>query len=186
MAIGFFQYFDDTIYDNDRMVQNAVNLVTSVQPGDINISNFYIFQKYAVASGETPESVSHKLYGVVDHFWTILVINNIVNPYLDWPLSDQQVELYATKLYGASNLYDAHHYYWTGTDGTHKAGLWLDEVDAAAAAAGTLVGSGNYWMAVTNLAYEIETNGAKKGIMVINPTMITAFVEAYSSALAGK
>lgn len=181
---SYFQFFDDVIYDQDGIVQKAVNIVTAVQPADLDLGNFYIFQKYQVNSGQTPESVSYKLYGTTDYFWTLLVINNIVNPYLDWPLSDDQVEAATSKKYGAGTEYDLHHYEWTGTD-SHVA-MPLDEVDAAGALAGTLPGLGSLYVKYTNLAWEIQENMKKKAILVINPLVIAKFVEAYNNALQGK
>jgi len=182
---SFFQYFDTIVYDQDGIVQEAVNIVQAVQPANLNLSDFYIFQKYQVQSGEIPESVSYKLYSTTDYFWTILVINNIVNPYLDWPMSDDQVELFTTKKYGAGNEYNLHHYQWTGTDG-HAANMPLDSFDTASAVAGTLPGLGSTYVGYTNLAWEIETNMNKKAIIVINPIVISKFVEAYNNALQGK
>lgn len=181
---SFFQYFDTIVYDQDGIVQKAVNIVEAVQPANLDLGNFYIFQKYQVNSGELPESISYKLYNTTDYFWTLLVINNIVNPYLDWPLSDNQVELFTAKKYGAGNEYDIHHYEWTGVDG-HKV-MPLDEVDSAAAAAHTLPGLGTNYISYTNLAWEILQNQSKKAILVINPLVISKFVEAYNNALQGK
>lgn len=183
---SYFQYFDEIVYDQDGIVQNVVNIVQAVQPANLDLGNFYIFQKYQVISGEIPESVSYKLYGTTDYFWTLLVINNIVNPYLDWPLSDDQVEAVTTKKYGAGNEYNIYSYNWTGADGKHLAGMPLDQVDAASAAAGTLPGLGSLYISYTNLAWEIQNNMKKKAILVINPLVIANFVEAYNNALQGK
>lgn len=183
---SYFQYYDTIVYDQEGIIQEVVNIVQAVQPADINLGDFYIFQKYQVASGEIPESVSQKLYATTDYFWTLLVINNLVNPYLDWPMSDDQVELYTTKKYGAGNEFALNHYEWTGSDGIHVSGLPLDQVDTAAAIAGTLPGAGTAYISYTNLAWEIQVNMKKKAIIVINPTVIAQFVEAYNNALQGK
>lgn len=187
MAVNsFFQYFDNIVYDQDGLVQEVVNIVQAVQPADLQLSNFYIFQRYSVQSGELPESVSQKLYQTTDYFWTILVINNIVNPFLDWPLSDNQVELLTTKKYGAGNEYDTNCYVWTGSDGIHLENMPLDTIDAAAAKAGTLSGAGTAYISYSNLAWEILQNTNKKNILVINPIVIRQFVETYNKALKGK
>lgn len=183
---SFFQYFDTIVYDQNGIVQNAVNIVQAVQPADLNLGNFYIFQKYSVQSGELPESVSQKLYNTTDYFWTVLVINNIVNPFTDWPLSDNQVEKMTVQKYGAGSEYDINCYLWTGSDGIHLENMPLDVIDAAAAQAGTLPGEGTAWVSYTNLAWEILQNTAKKDIIVINPIVIRQFVEAYNNALQGK
>lgn len=178
---SYFQYFDTLVYDQDGVMQEVVNIVRSVQPANINISNFYIFQKYQVSSGEIPESISYKLYNTTDYFWTILVINNIVNPFTDWPMSDSQVEALTTKKYGAGNEYEINRWVWTGKDGIHPSGMILDQAQVA-----SISGYSPNYMAYTNLSWEIECNTKKKAIIVINPNSIQSFVEAYRNALKGK
>lgn len=43
---------------------------------------------YSIKSGDTPTSISYYLYGSERYEWIIYCMNNIVNPYFDWPLSE--------------------------------------------------------------------------------------------------
>lgn len=53
---------------------------------------------YAISDGETPEMVSYTVYGVTDWWWIILILNDIQDPFYDWPLSNDELESWAKKL----------------------------------------------------------------------------------------
>ena len=44
--------------------------------------------RYTVKTGDTPASLAYYLYGSDKYEWIIYCINSIVNPYYDWPLSE--------------------------------------------------------------------------------------------------
>ena len=54
--------------------------------------NILGFDYYDVKDGETPEMIAHKYYGDVNMHWTILVANDIVDYYEDWPMSTHKFE----------------------------------------------------------------------------------------------
>jgi hypothetical protein len=43
---------------------------------------------YTVKSGDTPRSLAYYIYGSERYEWIIYCLNSIVNPYYDWPLSE--------------------------------------------------------------------------------------------------
>ena len=47
--------------------------------------------EYEVQDGQKPEHISYDLYETVDYYWVILVCNNIIDPYHDWPKSNQKI-----------------------------------------------------------------------------------------------
>lgn len=53
---------------------------------------------YIVQDGETPESVSYSFYRTTDWWWVICILNDVYNPFYDWPLSQMEMESYAKKL----------------------------------------------------------------------------------------
>jgi len=177
----YFKYFDDIDYEIDGYAKTAVDLLRSVLPDNIDLGNYYIFQKYMITSGERPESVANTLYQNPNYYWVLLVINNMINPYLDWPMSDEEVENFTIAKYGAENIYNVHHYYWLG-DPYHKDYSWLDEVDSQ----DPVILRAQFVIPMTNLEYEIETNMNKKTIVAVNPKVISQFVDAYNNALQGK
>lgn len=53
------------------------------------------FQEVIVRNGERPERLSQRLYGDDRLWWLILIYNNIVNPFEDWPADVEEIELRA-------------------------------------------------------------------------------------------
>lgn len=50
-----------------------------------------VLDDYFVLDGETPEIVSNKIYGTPFNHWVILLVNSIVNPREEWPVSQKQL-----------------------------------------------------------------------------------------------
>ncbi len=175
----YFKKFGEITYSKDGYSKTAKNILKAVLPKFNNVNGTFVFQKYMVSSGQRPETVANELYSEPNYYWVLLVLNDIVNPFIDWPLSDEEVELFTIKKYGIGEEYSVHHFYWRDT------GKWLDEVDEAAQ---RLLYPNNpeNVIPVSNLEYEIEINREKKSIIAINPKYIQQFVEAYNQALEGK
>jgi len=64
-----------------------------------------IYQPYTVKNGERPDQISYNLYGDEQYYWVILLINDIVDYYSDWPLSQYELDEYVIKKY--KSLYAA-------------------------------------------------------------------------------
>ena len=106
----YFTYFPKMYYDavgnkNPKLVTNILKRV-KVKDGVKN--DIALFDKYQVKFGESPELTSFKLYGSVDYYWTILLMNNIRDRFYEWPLSEQQFEEYVNAKY--TNPQAIHHY----------------------------------------------------------------------------
>lgn len=55
----------------------------------INKASFLM--PYIVVEGDTPEIVSYKFYGTPLYHWVILLVNEIINPREEWPLTENQL-----------------------------------------------------------------------------------------------
>jgi hypothetical protein len=44
--------------------------------------------RYNIKSGDTPASIAYYVYGSERYEWIIYCMNNIINPYYEWPLSE--------------------------------------------------------------------------------------------------
>jgi hypothetical protein len=58
------------------------------------LSDPYIYLPYTIADGEKPETVAQLYYGSVEDTWIVLLANDMVDPYYDWPLSDEEFDQY--------------------------------------------------------------------------------------------
>lgn len=58
-----------------------------------------VYLPYTIKSGETAEELSYYYYDTVDLVWMIYFANNMVDPYKDWPMRDQEFRDYVADKY---------------------------------------------------------------------------------------
>ena len=76
-------------FDNGVTTKVAVDILKRIGFKDSIKNATELFTDYEVLDGETPEMVADKIYGDPSLHWIIIVMNDIVNPYYDWPLSSR-------------------------------------------------------------------------------------------------
>jgi hypothetical protein len=45
--------------------------------------------------------VAHNYYGSVDYAWLVMISNQMIDPYFDWVLSDEEFQEFIVKKYGS-------------------------------------------------------------------------------------
>lgn len=149
--------------------------------------NNMMFFDYTMVEGDTPEIISHKFYGTMDHHWVIMFINEKYDYISDFPMSDIALEEFTKKKYGIDKVYDIHHY--EDANGSWCGEYYYDfknehaKQPTGADALKPIWNSDNLKVpakAVTNLEYESELNERKRFIRLIKPNYITQFVRQYS------
>ena len=72
----------------------------------------FVFYKYQISDGDTPEILASKYYDNPNRHWIILLINNITDPVYDWPLNYSNFVAYIESKYGsiATAKTTYHHY----------------------------------------------------------------------------
>lgn len=81
-----------SIYRNIFLFRNTLNSL---------IENRDAVLRYIIKDSDTPRSLANVLYGSEQYDWIITTINNIVNPYYDWPLSEESFyEMIEEKYFG--------------------------------------------------------------------------------------
>lgn len=95
---------------------NRVNTVTDVTRRfvirDFYKKNLFSFFRYDIIEGQRPDSVAYDLYGDTTLDWLILLPNEILDPYFQWPLSQNQLNDVIRKKYGSVStaMAQVHHY----------------------------------------------------------------------------
>ena len=142
-------------------ILSRVKLIANVK------ENILGFDYYDVKDGETPEMIAHKYYGDINVHWTILVANDIVDYYEDWPMSVQRFEEFVKEKY--DNPGGIHHYEITQTSGdtnvTIDVGMNTVEYPSATA--------------VSNYQYEDSLQEKKRQIRLISTRHIDDFVKEF-------
>jgi len=81
---------------NQQLVTNILARSTFLREIANNTSIAY---EYSIKDSDTPEILAHKVYGDPYRNWIILLFNNIINPYYDWPLKNSALENYIVQKY---------------------------------------------------------------------------------------
>ena len=76
------------------------NLFRRVRARDSINSIFSSSTKYTVKSGQTPDQIAYELLGDTEHYWTILLINNITDTQTQWPYDDYELDKIIEDRYG--------------------------------------------------------------------------------------
>lgn len=107
----YFSKFPKIQYSVDDGKTFQITTDIMVRSGFIEsiINNEVFYEEIDVPEGDTPEILADKIYGNSLYHWVILLANNIVDPVLDWPLTQSQLASYVAQKY-SNGLYGTHHY----------------------------------------------------------------------------
>lgn len=98
----YFENFQKIIYTFDKNVENQ-QVLTNILARSTFLrevaNNSSIAYEYQVTDEDTPEVIAHKLYGDAYRSWIILLFNQIINPYYDWPMKNEVLENYILNKY---------------------------------------------------------------------------------------
>ena len=139
-------------YNNHNIIDISKRF--SITNIDSNKSkNIYFW--HTIKNWKSPENIAYDFYGSCDYVWVILALNNIVNPFTDWLLSEEEIKQYIKDTYG-SDMYKAHHYEQNGLYYTSKP-------DA----------SNGPITEINNYEYAILENEKKRNIKILYPHLLS-------------
>ena len=177
----YFSSFPKIVYDsggqgNPRVVTNILRRVAVRAKIKDNIM---LYDTYDIRSGDTPESIAHKLYGNSELHWVILMTNDITDRYHQWPMYEQQFNTYLNEKY--DNPDGVHHYEISQSSGdtTTKIEVYANEA--------LYSGDTDFYSSstiVTNREFEEREQDNKRRIKLIDPTFIEQFVEEFERFIA--
>lgn len=73
--------------------------------------NITAFDRYIIEGDDRPDNVAYKIYGDTSLDWVILLANNILDVYSEWPLSQLNFDAYLLEKYGNyQSIYAVKHY----------------------------------------------------------------------------
>ena len=130
------------------------------------------YDYYDVIDGQTPEFIADRYYGDVGLHWLVLMTNDIIDVYNDWPMSVQRFEEFVKEKY--DNPQAIHHYEITQTSGdtSVKINVGMNTTDYS----GT---------AISSYTYEDNLQEKKRQIRLIQPRYIKEFVKEFERKLDG-
>tara|TARA_B100000035_G_scaffold184571_1_gene157503 strand:+ start:364 stop:897 length:534 start_codon:yes stop_codon:yes gene_type:complete len=169
----YFNYFPLMAYDikGDKNYKLVTELIKRVKVRNAIKDGLVIFDKYDVKYGENPEDVAFKYYDDAELHWVVLLVNNIVDRYYEWPLTDPQFQAFLTDKYGAGNEDSVHHYELAQTSGPTSSSddSHMLEVNSDTENATT----------ITNREYEEREQNKLRQIRLLDRRYVSQFVEEF-------
>jgi len=169
----YFNYFPLMAYDikGDKNYKLVTELIKRVKVRNAIKDGLVIFDKYDVKYGENPEDIAFKYYDDAELHWVVLLVNNVVDRYYEWPLTDPQFQLFLTDKYGAGSEDAIHHYELAQTSGptsssddSHMLEVNSDTDNATA---------------ITNREYEEREQNKLRQIRLLDRRYVSQFVEEF-------
>jgi len=169
----YFGNFRKISYSLDkRYFKSVTDIMSRVKIRDGILDNITLYNKYDVKSGETPENIAFKHFGNPDLHWVILLTNNIQDRYYDWPMSEQELELFIKDKY--SNPDGIHHYEITQSSGK-QSGNGPDDYSHKIEVNSTVSGA----TSVSNREYEQREQDKKRLIKLLDNRFVDSFIEEF-------
>ena len=140
------------------------------------------FEQYTIYGNQRPDNVADDFYGDPDYDWVVLLCNNIINLYDEWPMEENELSVFAERKY--SNVNDVHHYESQRITDTRgrilmERGRIVPENFRYVRTDGTVVPKSELMVPITNYEYEVAENDKKRNIYLLREQYLTQFVEEF-------
>ena len=142
-------------YNEYLLTDLTQNLTVEWTPGNI------FFIAYRINDGDTAENICYRLWADSSLSWILYRVNEMVDPFFDWPLRSDELLDYVKNKYGTSAIHDVHHY----TKGNFVVNQNDDDPEI---------------VPVTNYEYEFNRNEEKRDIVLPTDTFIQTFLNKWS------
>ena len=185
MANRYFRNIPDFEYVNrtkdGQFISNYTQVKNFFKKGKIREDLFQaltVFEKYSILGDDRPDNVANEIYGDPTLDWVVLLSNNIVNIYNEWPLSQQAFEAYVLDQYKTlAKLDEVHHYESNEVKDSSGVIIFPKGVRVSAAQSVSYfeplsdeqVTVNPVSKAITNYQYEQSVNDKKRRIFLIKP-----------------
>ena len=143
------------------------------------------FNQYTIKNNQRPDQVSLEIYGTMEYDWVVLLTNNIINLYDEWPMSEDELERYIDSTY-EEDADSGHH--WVTQRITDISGRILVKEDRIVPESytytrpdGTLIAKEETVRPISVYDHEASKNDQKRNIYLLRKEYVTAFIEEFST-----
>ena len=143
------------------------------------------FDQYTVKNNQRPDQVALDIYGNMQYDWVILLCNNIINIYEEWPMSEDELERYIDSTY-EEDADSVHH--WVTQRITDLKGRILVKEDRIVPEDytytrpdGTIIAKEETVRPISVYDHEASKNDQKRNIYLLRKEYVTAFIEEFST-----
>ena len=176
--MSYFNRFPMMVYDmkNNGNYKLLPDILRRVKQRNVSASGQFIFDTYDVVNGESPETVAYKWFGDAQLHWVILMTNNVLDRYYDWPMNSVQLQEFLEDKY--DNPDGIHHYEITKSSGrttgqgpndySHLVEVTSDTDNASS---------------VSNREYEERLQDKYRSIKLLNQRFLSDFLEEFDKLI---
>ena len=187
MAKNYFEQLPDFEYvnrtDDGKLISDYTRVKNLFMRGKLREDIFQdttTFEKYSIEGDDRPDNVAEKFYGKAEYDWVVLISNNIINVYEEWPLPQAGWDAYLLEKYDNDydTLYNGVHHY-ESNEVVNSKGVVIFPEGIKVGAAQSVSYYDQYAnqqttvnpisKAITNYEYESKVNDDKRSIFLIKP-----------------
>jgi len=131
-----------------------------------------IYIKWIVRDEDTPQIIAHKLYNSTHYYWIILMINQMIDPTFDFPMTGEELSEYVDAKYGVEHRRSLHHWESVSSEevGSLPEGIIVDETYPVK-------------KDIDNYEYELIKNDNKRHILMLEPRYLQQVIDELSTIL---
>ncbi len=142
------------------------------------------FSQYTIKNNQRPDQVAYDFYGDMQYDWVVLLCNNILNVYDEWPMTEDELERDIDSEY--ENPDSIHHWVTQKIRDTKgrvliKPGMEVPENWSYTRPDGTVVGKADTVRPISVYDYESERNNYKRNIYLLRKQYLGGFVEEFKN-----
>ena len=161
----------------------AINIMVRQKIRDAIADDVTMYYPYIIENDIRPDVLSHQIYGDTAYTWTIFYVNNMLDPYWSWPLTELQFTKYLNSKYGSVNLAKTTvHHYEQITDARVEVTGIADPVPERTVEIDyttfRTLGE-DFKKTIYVYEYEQKKNEDKRSISLVNPTYVTSIMEQF-------
>ena len=185
--MSYFRYLPK-VYVRNRTIQNGVhpyeltvNIFRRIKIRDELQGGLLGFTQYEIGTGERPDQVASRVYGDSGLDWIVLLVNNIINVYEDWPLNRVDLYSYIQEKWGDPD--QIVHYesleIKIGNDVVFPEGEVVNEDFHYIKTDGSVIPKSQCRRAVTFYEREERKNEEKRNIYLLRSEYVTDFINEF-------
>ncbi len=184
----YFSNFPRILYDiegkNSTTPEHivAVNLMIRQKFRDAIKEEISMYYPYVIPEEMSrPDVLAFNIYGDVKYTWTIFMVNNILDPYWEWPMDSNNFGMYLSNKYGSvdTSKITLHHYeqiIHSRTEVTGTADSIPERVVEIDYTTYRAVGEDNRKI-VYAYEYEVDKNEANRSISLVDASYISGVLD---------
>lgn len=97
-----YPYFDE---EENLLTKDAIDITRRIATSRFFKNNRSSFTKYTIKDGQRSDLLANALYENSELHWIFYIVNEMINPYFSWPLSNNDFWKYMKDKYSGSSIF---------------------------------------------------------------------------------